>query len=71
LKEAYIKALGVGLSIPLSSFEFVRLGAGGWSLRSLTNAQSDSTSWRFFSWHIAGRYRCALALGIDGILTAV
>jgi 4'-phosphopantetheinyl transferase len=47
LKEAYIKALGRGLSIPLSRFSFDR-GDGGVSLTAEAEVDSDPGRWRFW-----------------------
>ncbi|MGE7955629.1 4'-phosphopantetheinyl transferase family protein [Pseudomonas sp. NPDC089530] len=50
LKEAYIKARGQGLSIPLDSFSFELATPGqiGFSCRTL--APSEAQRWRFWQW---------------------
>jgi len=62
LKEAYIKALGVGLSLPLDSFWF-DLGPPP----RLHSAEGrPAAGWQFFEQHPAPAHRLALAHGDDG-----
>jgi 4'-phosphopantetheinyl transferase len=61
LKEAYLKARGLGLSLPLESFSIVPAAAPG-TPPSLAAPPGDGGPWSLQSWRFAD-HRCALALG--------
>jgi 4'-phosphopantetheinyl transferase len=61
LKEAFIKALGIGLSLPLDSFAFQTTGRSP-TVSFLDRALGHPTSWRFHSWTIEPCHRAALAV---------
>jgi 4'-phosphopantetheinyl transferase len=61
LKESYLKAIGAGLSHPLTTFRFAFEGEAG--LRFTGEAQSDD--WHFCMFSPAPQYRLAVAVGPD------
>ncbi|KDB06340.1 4'-phosphopantetheinyl transferase [Burkholderia sp. lig30] len=63
LKEAYVKAKGMGLSIPLSSMSFDLSDASGIAFHAEAEAHPDG--WRFLSTPVADEAMLALAIGID------
>lgn len=62
LKEAYIKARGMGLSLPLQEFSFV-FSAHGAEIQFSPALQDDARRWRFTSVERRG-HRIALAIEI-------
>jgi 4'-phosphopantetheinyl transferase len=62
LKEAYVKALGLGLSLPLSAFAIAIADDGQIELLRAPASRDDaSIRWQFEQWRI-GQYWLALAL---------
>jgi 4'-phosphopantetheinyl transferase len=59
LKEAFVKALGVGLSMSLASLAFTVDPAGGITLEA--PADIDTKTWQFGLFTPAPRYRLAVA----------
>jgi 4'-phosphopantetheinyl transferase len=59
LKEAYIKAMGTGLSTPLQTFAFVYEGAA--SLRLEPAVGSKQSAWQFALFAPTARHRMAVA----------
>ncbi len=60
LKEAYIKAVGEGLSHPLDTFGFAFAGPSGIGV-SLPEGE-DHAAWRFALWAPSGQHRMAVAV---------
>ena len=63
LKESYIKARGVGLSIPLSQFSFrLSSGSAGLSLSMQPELNDHPSRWRFWQFRPAACYLAALCV---------
>lgn len=58
-KEAYLKAVGTGMSLPMDSFEFVDTGSG------TARLANGGTDWLSLSWVPAPGYRAAVAAAGD------
>lgn len=67
LKEAFLKALGVGLSVPLEQISFYRDASRAWQVEFARLPTDDLPSnWRFLSWRVRGTHQAALAVRHSG-----
>jgi 4'-phosphopantetheinyl transferase len=62
LKESYIKARGLGLTLPLDQFWFVPSGRGGMEIE-VASAIDDGASWRFAERRPTPQHWLAVAVG--------
>jgi len=69
LKEAYMKARGLGFALPPASFELTALPAAGYALRHL-EAPDPAVGWTFHATRL-GQHRLACAAGAAGRLFCI
>jgi len=62
LKEAYIKARGLGLAIPLDKFSFQFEAARLSGFETHPELDDDAANWQFWRMPMAERYRVAVAV---------
>ena len=65
LKEAYIKARGMGLALPLDGFSMI-IGGGAPRIVFAASIEDDPACWQFAQFDIGARYRLALAVHREG-----
>jgi 4'-phosphopantetheinyl transferase len=65
LKEAYLKACGAGLNLPLQAFEFDQ-SAGEPRIRFSSPIDDEASRWRFYQTRLAPRHVLSLALASGG-----
>lgn len=63
LKEAYVKALGLGLHLGLTSFSFAQLSSGGRVEKAFSGRGDDDGAWRFFELALPGEHLGACCVG--------
>lgn len=63
LKEAYIKARGLGISMPLSAFWFELRGDGSPRISFDERIEDDPNAWQFWQARIDERHLAAVAFG--------
>ena len=61
LKEAFIKAIGMGFSFPLQEFSVEVLGYDKVGIKFSDKIDEDSSQWRFRLFEAVEGYQCALA----------
>lgn len=66
LKEAYIKARGLGLAIPLGQFTFLRSDACAPSITFAPELADDPATWQFAQFWPTKRHRMAVAVRRSG-----
>ena len=67
LKEAYIKARGMGLALPLKGFAFdVEGGEGSPTIAFAETIDDDPTRWWFWQGWLTPRHRVSLAVAAEG-----
>jgi 4'-phosphopantetheinyl transferase len=66
LKEAYIKARGLGLALPLDQFWFQLSPGGPPQIAFSKHLQDQAADWQFTQFHVAPRWRLALAIHRPG-----
>jgi 4'-phosphopantetheinyl transferase len=71
LKEAYIKARGMGLSLPLDGFSMLVDGGGPPSIRFSAQIDDDPATWQFARFSPARRYCGAVAVRRRGADVAI
>ena len=62
LKEAYIKARGLGLALPLRHFTFLRIAGNSPTITFAPELQDDPASWQFAQYWPTPNHRMALAV---------
>lgn len=67
LKEAYIKAKGAGLSIPLDSFVFNFNGVAPIQISFRDNLHDNPHRWNFYLYEFERKHICAVAIECDDI----
>ena len=60
LKEAYVKACGVGLSPRTRDFSLYRDRAGSWRIAFDSSADGPQ-DWQFWSWQVGEQHTCSVA----------
>jgi len=65
LKESYIKARGMGVSLPLTEISFARSDSGGVHLDVEPGVDDDPAGWRFAVFHPSPEVRGAVAARTD------
>ena len=62
LKEAYLKARGMGLSLPLQQFSMQQGDDGQWCVHGSLTITEQDTNWQFLSQPIGNRHYLALVV---------
>ena len=71
LKEAYLKARGLGLGLPLSDFSFELSSAGPPTIRFAPGLADDPLAWQFAEFRPGPRHALALAVRRDADEVAI
>jgi 4'-phosphopantetheinyl transferase len=65
LKEAYIKARGLGLSLPLEQFSVYTDSGGQWRIAFEPPLKDDPARWWLWSSRLGNNHQAALAIGMS------
>jgi 4'-phosphopantetheinyl transferase len=71
LKESYIKARGVGLSIPLQQFSFIETIAEKWELQCHSSMMDDGKNWWFSSTKLNDYFLATAVASPDNVIKPV